>query len=145
MVLFTIALACGVNVLSGKFFLVNPDSDSRFTLELGTIGNANDFTAHLLYVLPIVMWVLFTSERKWIRRILCVGILGSGIYFCAATGSRGGLIAFAARSCSILIRAPGRVRIGALAAAAAILIVVLAVLPQSLLQRYATLFPERHQ
>ncbi|MDP9113959.1 MAG: O-antigen ligase family protein, partial [Acidobacteriota bacterium] len=140
LVLITITLACAVNVLSGKFFIVNPDTDSRFSLELGTIGNANDLTAHFLYVLPLVISVLLISDGKWIRRILCVGILGYGLYFCAATGSRGGLVGFAAACTFILIRAPGRVRIGALAATAAVFLIALAVLPQSLLQRYSTLF-----
>ncbi len=62
------------------------------------------------------------------------------MYFCAATGSRGGLVAFAAAFMFILVRAPGRVRIGALAASAVMFLLVLAVLPQSMLQRYATLF-----
>lgn len=140
LVLLSLALACVVNVLSGKLFVVNPDSDSRLSLELGTIGNANDFTAHLFFVLPTVIFVLLMSDRGWIRRILCLGVLGYGVYYCAATGSRGGLVAFAVVCMFILIRAPGRVRIGALAAAAAMLLVTLAVLPQSLLHRYATLF-----
>ena len=140
LVLISIALACVVNVLSGKLFEVNPDSDSRLSLELGTIGNANDFTAHLFFVLPFVIFVLLISDRGWIRRILCLGVLGYGLYYCAATGSRGGLVAFVAVCAFILVRAPGRVRIGALAAAAAMFLLLLAVLPQSLLQRYATLF-----
>jgi O-antigen ligase len=140
LVLISIALACGVNVLSGKLFVLNPDSESRLSLELGTIGNANDFTAHLFFVLPFVIFVMLISDRGWIRRILCLTVLGYGIYYCAATGSRGGLIAFVAATVFILIKAPGRVRIGALAATAAISLLVLAVLPQTLLHRYATLF-----
>jgi len=140
LVLMAIALACAVNVLSGRLFVSNPGSDSRMSLELGTIGNANDFTAHLFFVLPFVIFVLLISDRRWIRRILCLGVLGYGVYYCAATGSRGGLIAFAAACTFILIRAPGRVRIGALAATAAISLLVLVVLPQTLLHRYATLF-----
>jgi O-antigen ligase len=140
LVLVSIALACVVNVLSGKLFIVNPDTDSRLSLELGTIGNANDFTAHLFFVLPFVIFVMLISDRGWIRRILCLGVLGYGVYYCAATGSRGGLIAFAAASGFILMRAPGRVRIGALASIAVISLLVLAVLPQTQLHRYATLF-----
>jgi len=139
-VLMTMALACGVNVLCGKFFTANPDTDSRLGLELGTIGNANDLTAHLLFVLPMVLFVLLISNRNWLRRILCVAVLGYGVYFCAATGSRGGLVAFAAAGLFILIRAPGRVRIGAVAASGAMFLLVLAFLPHSLLQRYGTLF-----
>jgi len=140
LVLITIALACAVNVLSGKLFMQNPDSNDRLSLELGTIGNANDFTAHLLFALPFVIFVLLVSNRAWIRRILCLGVLGYGAYFCAATGSRGGLVAFAAVCLFILVRAPGRVRLGALAAAAVMFLLVLAVLPQSMRERYATLF-----
>jgi O-antigen ligase len=91
-------------------------------------------------VLPFVIFVMLISDRGWIRRILCLGVLGYGIYYCAATGSRGGLIAFVASTVFILIKAPGRVRIGALAATAAISLLVLAVLPQTLLHRYSTLF-----
>lgn len=139
LVLATIAIACAVNVLSGKLFTVDPDSESRLSLELGTIGNANDFTAHLLFVLPFVIFVLITY-RRWIWKIACVGVLGYGVYFCAATGSRGGLVAFVAAFAFVLVRAPGRVRIGALAATAAMGLMVLVVLPQNLMHRYATLF-----
>ena len=140
LVLVSIALACFVNVLSGKLFVVNPDSDTRLSLELGTIGNANDFTAHLFYVLPFVIFVMLMSDRGWIRRILCLAVLGSGIYYCAATGSRGGLVAFAAVCTFVLIHAPGKVRIGALAAAGSMFLLMLVILPQTLLHRYATLF-----
>ena len=140
LVLMTIALACAVNVLSGRFFTINPDADSRLSLELGTIGNANDFTAHLLFALPFVIFVLISLKRGWIRKILCVAVIGYGLYFCADTGSRGGLVAFAAALLFILVRAPGRVRIGALVASAVMFVLVLAVLPQSMMQRYATLF-----
>jgi len=140
LVLGSIALACVVNVLSGKLFVTNPDTDSRLSLELGTIGNANDFTAHLFFALPFVIFVMLSSDRGWIRRILCVGVLGYGLYYCAATGSRGGLVAFAAATAFILFRAPGRVRIGALIGIAVISILVVAVLPQALQHRYATLF-----
>jgi O-antigen ligase len=140
MVLMSLALACTVNVLSGKVFQFSADSDNRLSLELGTIGNANDFTAHLFFALPFVIFIFLVSERKWIRRILCVGVVGYGVYFCAATGSRGGLIAFAAVCAFILIRAPGRVRIGALAAAAALFVLALFTVSQPVLHRYATLF-----
>ncbi len=140
LVLMSIALACAVNVLCGRFFVANPDTDSRLSLELGTIGNANDLTAHLFFVLPMVIFVLLISDRGWLRRILCLVVLGFGVYYCAATGSRGGLVAFAAACLFILIRAPGRVRIGALAAAAAMLLLAVAALSQPVLHRYATLF-----
>jgi len=139
MVLATLALACALNVLSGKIFTVSPDSESRLSLELATIGNANDFTAHLLFVLPFVIFILITN-RRWIWKIACVGVVGYGVYFCAATGSRGGLVAFAAAFAFVLVRAPGRVRVGALAATAVMALMVLVVLPQNLRQRYATLF-----
>ena len=142
LVLITIALACAVNVLSGRFFTLSQNSDSRLSLEGGTIGNANDFTAHLLFALPFVIFVLLISDRAWIRRILCLGVLGYGVYFCAATGSRGGLVGFAAALMFILFRARGWVRIGALGASAVMFLLVLAVLPQSMLQRYATLFTD---
>ena len=64
LVLMTIALACAVNVLSGRFFAINPDADSRLSLELGTIGNANDFTAHLFFALPFVIFVLISLEPR---------------------------------------------------------------------------------
>jgi len=49
-------------------------------------------------------------------------------------------VGFAASLTFILVRARGRVRIGALAASAVMFLLVVAVLPQSMVQRYATLF-----
>jgi O-antigen ligase len=143
LVLMSMALAGAVNVLSGKFFAYNPDSESRLSLELGTIGNANDFTAHLFFALPFVIYVLLISEHKFIRRILCLGIVGYGVYFCAATGSRGGLIAFVAVFLFILLRAPKRVRIGALAASIVLFLFVLVTVSDTVRHRYATLFTNK--
>jgi O-antigen ligase len=140
LVLGSIALACAVNVLCGRFFVASADTDSRLSLELGTIGNANDLTAHLFFVLPMVIFVLLISDRGWLRKILCLVVLGFGVYFCAATGSRGGLVAFAVACIFILFRAPGQVRIGALAAAAVMLLFAVAAVSQPVLHRYATLF-----
>ncbi len=140
LVMVSLALACTVNVLSGKLFQFSADTDNRLSLELGTIGNANDFTAHLFFALPFVIFIFLISEGKWIRRILCVGVLAYGVYFCAATGSRGGLVAFAVVCAFILIRAPGRVRIGALAGAGALFVLALLTVSQPVLNRYATLF-----
>jgi O-antigen ligase len=70
----------------------NPNFQSRFGLEIGTVSNPNDFACHLLLVLPFLYWVVLTS--KWfVAKLVCLGGIAYGIYLVVDTASRGALVA----------------------------------------------------
>jgi O-antigen ligase len=136
--IFAVALAALTNVTTARFF--QKAGEARLTLETGSIANANDFVAHILLVMPFVLFVLLTPGRSWLTRSTCVGTIAYGLYFASTAASRGGLVAFAVMCCFILVRATPKQRIGALAGVAVLVAVILPVLPSNTKQRYATLF-----
>ncbi len=66
-------------------------SADRFALEFGTVSNANDFAAHLLFCLPFLYWVVLTSKSMALR-LICLGGIAYGVLIILQTGSRGGLL-----------------------------------------------------
>src|SRR5262245_66223690 len=80
--IYAVALGALRNVLTAKLF-PGLDSDSRLGLDLGvgggSISNANDFAAHLLLVLPFVLFVFLTAGRNLLTRISAVYVLSLGL------------------------------------------------------------------
>ncbi len=65
----------------------------RIGLELGAMGNANDFAAHLLFLLPFALYfALSRSSPLWMRLTSLPCALGL-TYFILSSGSRGALVA----------------------------------------------------
>jgi O-antigen ligase len=87
-----IACAGIVNIVSARLFRL--EGDYRVSLTFGTIGNSNDYAAHLLLVLPFLLWILLTG--KVFFRIVALLSVGAGLYLIIGTGSRGAVLALAA-------------------------------------------------
>jgi O-antigen ligase len=61
------------------------------TLPFGALANSNDYAAHLLMLLPSVLWLaLITKSFK--LRVVILAVLGYGILAVLSSGSRGALI-----------------------------------------------------
>ncbi|MGH7838113.1 MAG: O-antigen ligase family protein, partial [Candidatus Binataceae bacterium] len=86
--------------------------------------------------------VVLTAGRSWLLRAGSLAVILYGLYLASDAGSRGGLVAFAAICCFVLLRASWRQRIGFAVAMAILLSVTIAVLPQHVLTRYATIFED---
>jgi O-antigen ligase len=113
--------------------------DERLDLGFGRIGNANDFAAHLLFVLPFVAFLVLQG-RSWFTRLISVGCIAYGVYLIAATGSRGALLAFLVGFLFLMLRAPTRFRIVAGFATPLLILLTLLVLPRAVLKIYSTLY-----
>lgn len=135
---FAIAAAGLVNVVTGRLFSEGGD-EARFQLDFGSIGNSNDFAAHLLFVFPFLLFVFLGAKSKVVKAVTLLGILAA-LYIGATTGSRGAMLSLAALVVFVLIRAPGRVRAMLVVLVPVSLVVLMLVLPRSLLDRYATTF-----
>jgi O-antigen ligase len=59
----------------------------------GTIGNSNDLAAHLLMLLPIVMYVALDKQRNWLFRLVASCSIPLGLIAILQTASRGALLA----------------------------------------------------
>ena len=139
-VMLVMALAGAFNVLTGRYFQAADDGGGRLALEFGGIANANDFAAHLIFVLPFLLFAIMAVSVSWKWKVPALVFLLGGFYLASQSASRGALIAFGAISCFILLR--GTIRQRAIFAITAVGLVVLSVatLPRHTLIRYATLF-----
>jgi O-antigen ligase len=133
-----IALGAVVNLLSSTFFA---DNEARLSLAFGTVGRSNDYAAHLLLVLPFLLWVGLTAQHK-IVRFACVALVIYGVFVGAKTGSRGAMLAVAAVGVFLIIRSRGAALIVSAVALPILGIVAFLILPQSLRDRYMTTFQD---
>ena len=138
-ILYTLAAALLVNEASSRMF---SDESGRLGLGFGSIGNANDYAAHLLMMLPFALFMVLKSGRGVVRKIFFALVFLAGLFLAAKTGSRGAMLA--AVACVILIFVKGTrvMRMACLIGVPVFLAVILVALPTSTLMRYATLFGE---
>ncbi|MCZ2147312.1 MAG: O-antigen ligase family protein [Bryobacterales bacterium] len=91
----TMGAAALINVICGRIFM--SQGDARLELAFaGSIGNSNDFAAHLLFALPMLLIVVMRPNRSMLLRFGALAAVGYGGYLIVATASRGALVGVAA-------------------------------------------------
>jgi O-antigen ligase len=135
--MLAISLAGIVSLLSGRFFMQH-DLEGRLSLTVGTIANANDFAAHLLLVLPFVLFVALLPSKPVVFRVASLLAIPYGLYLILSTASRGAEVALAVGFLIVLWRATPAARIVTLIVVPIIAVALMAVLPQSILDRLKT-------
>jgi O-antigen ligase len=133
-----IALAAVVNMLSASEFI---GDGSRLDLNFGSIANSNDFAAHMLLVLPFLLWMGLSSRFKLLRVVALI-LVPVGVLVGARTGSRGAMLALGAAAIFLVLRARGALRILFLATVPILVLAIVLYLPQSIKDRYKTTFHE---
>jgi O-antigen ligase len=139
--MYAIALSGFVNIAVWHWFI--KISEGRLYLEFGSIANANDFAAHLLVVLPFLLFIVLAGPRSWFVKVAALALIVVGIGLAMSTGSRGGLLALLAGCGFLLLKSPGRVRIVFAVIAPLIAMLAIRMMPEYALQRQATLFTEQ--
>jgi O-antigen ligase len=134
-----LALAGVFNVMSGRLFA---DGEGRLNLEFGSIANANDYAAHLILILPFVLFVVLTKRYYKLIRFGALAVFVGGLFIAAGTGSRGFLIACGAGSIFAFLRGSGKLRVAMLVMVPVLLFGSAALLPRQTVARYLTLFGE---
>ena len=130
--MWMLVLAAGMGLLTARLFQV--DIGGRFSLEFGSIQNANDFAAHLLLLLPFLLWVALSS-RSPILRMLSLAGMGFGFYIILRTASRGAVVALAVDFAFFLWRATQPQRIVALLLIPVVIAILVLVVPHNALVR----------
>jgi len=113
---YAIAAAAVFNVAVGIYFMRS--GEERFSFSWTTsIGNSNDFAAHLLMILPFLLFVVLRPSSQKLVRAVCAGAMLLGLYEILRTASRGALIAIVVVIIVVLLRGSARQRvlIGAMA------------------------------
>jgi O-antigen ligase len=137
--MYAVAWAGLLNVLYSKFFSTN--EMSRLTIASGSIGNSNDFAAHLLLVLPIVLWAAQTTRVKVIR-LGAYLVFAAGVLAGAGTGSRGAMVAAVVVAMYAFFRASGSGKVVVLTIVPILAASLIMFTPNSIKQRYMTLFSD---
>ena len=135
-VMRVIGASAVVNVLSAYF--LPRDLGERVGVALGSIANPNDYAAHLLLVLPFLLWILMAG--KAISRIVALGFIGAGLYLILATSSRGALVALAADAVFWAIFGTWRQKAALVVAGPIAAMILLTTVPAQSLRRLAAIW-----
>jgi O-antigen ligase len=108
MVLGALAIS-GICTLAMEKLFSNMESDGRLSLIGGSIANSNDYAAHLLLLLPFILWVVLVPVGR-IYKMISLPLLVAGLFIDLKTGSRGALIGMAVGFLVILLKGPGKLR-----------------------------------
>jgi O-antigen ligase len=135
-----ISIACTVTLLLGFLFKDETmGADDRLSIASGlTMGNANDYAAILILLLPFLALVLITPRRAVVLRILAVCGLVSGIYLVLSTGSRGAEIGMLVAVAMAIYRLPALKKLWITLAALMVVAVMWQILPRNITQRLVT-------
>lgn len=133
LLMHVIAAAAVMNLAISRIFM-STIGTGRLDLEFGTVANANDFAAHLLLVLPFLLWIILSSSSRVLRLIALLGV-SYGVYVVLASGSRGALVALAADLLFFTFHADLRHRVALWILAPLVLVVGFTVLPHQVARR----------
>jgi O-antigen ligase len=131
--LHVLAISCLSNLFIIKYY-GQLDSGGRMALPFGAIANSNDYAAHLLMLLPSLLWVALVA-KSFKFRVATLGALGYGIYAVLSSGSRGALISVSVGVLYFLFFASKRQKLWVASLAVAMLIIVFSLVPPQVIQR----------
>lgn len=141
----TIGIA-GVVVI-GIGFVLGGSAEGRLDIESpgASIGNANDYAAHLIFVLPAIIFVLFARERSGIIKLLGIPVVGAALYLILHTGSRGGLVGIIVAVVYAMFKGSGKVRAGLLIGIPVLGLLSIPLLPHDTVLRLESLFSSQDE
>lgn len=146
MIFHTVAFAAVVSLAeshwSGKLDMGGRISMGSVSTNL---GNSNDLGAHLLLVMPFLLFVMLDRTRAVFLRMFLLPVIAYGIWTVVGTGSRGCLIALAAMLIFALWRGSSGQRAAILVAACVLGVVIPLLLPASILTRLGSLFSDQSE
>jgi O-antigen ligase len=132
-IMYVISSAAVVNLVSARLFAAE-STQQRLSLEFSSIANANDFAAHLLLVLPFLLWTALNSRSGLLRIGAMLGV-GWGLYLILRTGSRGAVVGLGLDVLVVLIWGTARQRLALFTLGPIALAAILALTPREALRR----------
>jgi O-antigen ligase len=138
MAMYTIVLAVGVVLWTSTAFL--DTSYGRAAVEFGTIGNANDLAAHLIFTMPFLYFVLTAPKIFFPMRLLAITFICGSVYYILGSASRGAFISLVALAVVAVLRASMKQKIAMVVVAPILLIVGLSMVPKSTFARIFSIF-----
>jgi O-antigen ligase len=131
-------LGFGIVILGLISRILGQMQDGRLFLPTGKLSNPNDLAQAVLMGFPFLLFILMEGNKV----MKCLVVLGAVPMFQALvrTGSRGGMLGFLVILLFVFFRSSLGGKVMAVAGGIAVFVLALAVLPESLLVRYVTLF-----
>lgn len=133
-----LAWAAAVVVIAGRLFA--GQIFGRLELEGTTIADPNDYAAHLIFVLPFLLFIIISPGRSVAARAVASGLTLYGFYLVLSTGSRGGLLALGSMVLFCLWKLRPSQKMAVASIAAILACVAIATLPGEVLSRFRTIF-----
>lgn len=128
--MYAIALAALFNIATTRLLMIqSADSDRLFLESQGMIADPNDLAAHLLLVLPFLLFVILRKRTHPALRLILVAAMTYGMFLILRTGSRGGLVALVFTLASILMFGSVRQKVAVAIAAPVMFVILVALLP----------------
>jgi hypothetical protein len=133
----------GVAVLLVARFMAKPDAEGRLALDVidSTIGNPNDLAAHILLLLPFVLYVGFKFGNILVK-LIAAGCAFYSVWVILGTSSRGALLGLAGMGIFLFLKATGPQRVAVLVGVPAFALLMFAILPGKNVARLTTLFSQ---
>lgn len=131
-----------VTLLAARVY-AKPDTNGRLSLDMGfdgVITNANDLAAHLLLLLPFIIYLICRPGRNNVVRVMMSVCVFYGIWVILGTSSRGAMVGLLAIAAFLFFRASGAQRFAVLLAVPVLAAFLLVALPRANVARLATLF-----
>ena len=144
-VFYTIGMAGIVNLLTARIFAKEENGRLSMDDASGTIGNSNDLAAHLIIVMPFLLFISMDRKRSPFLRFAMLPLIAYGVSVILGTASRGGLIALGGIFLFTMVSATPRQRVLATVAALVLAAVSFAILPGAALSRLGSLFGQEHR
>lgn len=145
LIFYTIAAAAVANLATARLF-TRLDEGGRITMDAsGSIGNSNDLGAHLLLVMPFLLFVILDRTRNAFLRMSLVPLMAYGVWVVLGTGSRGCMIALVAMFLFALWRASPGQRVALLVVGVVLAAAIPLLLRGSVLIRLSSLFSENRE
>lgn len=138
LIIYTIAGAAVFNLVTARLLLQS--QNGRFSLEgVGSIGDANDFSSHLLLVLPFLLFLTLDRKTNVAIRFVMPVLIAYGLWLILGTASRGALLGVLTALLFCLWRVSMMQKVLLFIATILIAAVAVAVLPGSTLNRLGSL------
>ena len=134
-IMAVIAAAALFNLGTAHFFIQTTSSDRLALSWGGTIANSNDLAAHLLLVLPFLLFFAIKPATSSLIRLIALLGIAIGIYQVLHTGSRGGLVALTVTTLFVLVTGTAKQRTAIAIVAPLALIALLSLIPSSTWKR----------
>ena len=135
-----IGIAGTTTVLFGLFHRDFNQGRMDIGTEGGTIQDPNDFSAHLIMMLPAIAFVMFAKQRPMFVKLFGAGIIGAALLEIMSTGSRGGFVALLITIAYIVVTGSPRLRFSLMVGIPLLGILALPFVPHQSVQRLESLF-----